>query len=87
MSIAWLLLLCAHTLPAAQVVWHVPLWRWLYFVAWCLPLFVMTRTCMFFVFLFLEHRFLTSRRFLYYMIGIKVGSLWLPSAWHVVKLA
>ena len=51
----------------------VPLWRWAFFLAWSLPLFVMTRMCMFLCFYFLERRFLTSRRFLYYMIGIKVG--------------
>ena len=58
-----------------QTMGAVPLWRWLFFLAWSLPLFVMTRMAMFLCFLTLERRFLTSRRFLYYMIGIKVPAL------------
>ena len=59
---------------------EVPLWRWLFFIAWCLPLFMITRFCIFLVFMVLENRFFTSKRFLYYLIGIKVRLCCLPAA-------
>ena len=58
---------------------EVPLWRWLFFIAWCLPLFSATRFCIFLSFMALETRFFISKRFLYYLIGIKVCSRAVPA--------
>ena len=66
------LILSVLRMQAVQMLGEVPLWRWLYFIAWCLPLFSATRFCIFLCFMMLETRFFTSKRFLYYLIGIKV---------------
>lgn len=58
---------------AQQNIYHVPVWRWCFFLAWAIPLWRLTRIAMYLFLGTLETQFLISRSFIYYTIGIKVG--------------
>lgn len=51
---------------------HIPMWRWAFFLGWAIPMYRITRVAMYLLLAALEFRYLISRRFIYYTIGIKV---------------
>lgn len=56
-----------------QIVVNFPVWRWLFFFAWTVPIYLICRGVMKCIVLILEHAFFDTKQTLYYLIGIKVS--------------
>lgn len=57
---------------AMQVAVNFQVWRWLFFFAFTVPIYLICRAIMKCLVLILESNFIDTKQLLYYLIGIKV---------------
>lgn len=55
-----------------QIVVNFQAWRWLFFFAFTMPIYIICRGIMKCLVLLLESNFIDTKQMLYYLIGIKV---------------
>ena len=70
------------SLLCLQVVVNFQAWRWLFFFAFTVPIYLICRGIMKCLVLILESNFIDTKQMLYYLIGIKVSlcALQMPQA-------